>query len=65
MAHVTAFDRMLIGGELVHSSSGAFDDSINPATEEVIGRSPRGTRQDVDRAVAAAEAAWPAWAALT
>ncbi|MBR3191934.1 MAG: aldehyde dehydrogenase family protein, partial [Bosea sp.] len=56
---------MLIGGELVHSSSGAFDDSINPATEEVIGRSPRGTRQDVDRAVAAAEAAWPAWAALT
>lgn len=56
---------MLIGGELVYSTSGEFDDSINPATEEVIGRSPRGTREDVDKAVQAAEAAWPAWAALS
>lgn len=63
--YVTAADRMLIGGELVHSSSGEFDLSINPATEEVIGRSPRGTKEDVDRAVRAAEAAWPAWAATT
>lgn len=65
MAYVTTSDRMLIGGELVHSSSGEFDESINPATEEVIGRSPRGTKEDVARAVVAAEAAWPAWAALT
>lgn len=65
MAYVTASDRMLIGGELVHGSTGEFDDSVNPATEEIIGRSPRGTRDDVARAVAAAEAAWPAWAALT
>ena len=63
MAYVTKSDRMLIGGELVHSSSGEFDESINPATEEVIGRSPRGTREDVARAVCAAEEAWPAWAA--
>jgi aldehyde dehydrogenase (NAD+)/betaine-aldehyde dehydrogenase len=65
MAYVTAADRMLIGGELVHSSSGEFDLSINPATEEIIGRSPRGTKEDVDRAVQAAEAAWPGWAATT
>jgi aldehyde dehydrogenase (NAD+)/betaine-aldehyde dehydrogenase len=65
MAYVTDLDRMLIGGELVHSSSGAFDESINPATEEPIGRSPRGTAEDVARAVAAAEAAWPAWAELS
>lgn len=65
MAYVTAADRMLIGGELVHSTSGEFDLSINPATEEIIGRSPRGTKEDVDRAVAAGEAAWPGWAATT
>ncbi|MFK3668389.1 aldehyde dehydrogenase family protein [Ochrobactrum teleogrylli] len=65
MAYVTESDRMLIGGELVHGSTGEFDYSINPATEEIIGRSPRGTRDDVARAVAAAEGAWPAWAALT
>ena len=65
MAYVTTADRMLIGGELVHSSNGEFDYSINPATEETIGRCPRGTVEDVNRAVKAAEAAWPAWAALT
>ena len=65
MAYVTTADRMLIGGELVHSASGEFDYSINPATEETIGRCPRGTVDDVNRAVKAAEAAWPAWAALT
>ncbi|MDQ0472081.1 aldehyde dehydrogenase family protein [Labrys wisconsinensis] len=65
MAYVTNSDRMLIGGELVHSSNGEFDPSINPANEAVIGRSPRGTTEDVARAVASAQAAWPAWAATT
>ncbi|SMH32790.1 aldehyde dehydrogenase family protein [Mesorhizobium australicum] len=65
MAYVTQADRMLIGGELVHASDGAFDESINPATEEVIGRVPRATVADVDAAVTAADAAWPAWAELT
>lgn len=65
MGYVTTAERMLIGGELVASESGAFDESINPATEEVIGRAPAGTARDVDRAVAAAEAAWPAWAERT
>ncbi|PSH65237.1 aldehyde dehydrogenase family protein [Phyllobacterium sophorae] len=65
MAYVTTSNRMLINGALVHSSSGEFDESINPATEEVIGQSPRGTKEDVERAVAAAETAWPGWAATT
>lgn len=56
------YERMLIGGELVASESGAWDVSINPATEEPIGRSPAATARDVDRAVQAANAAWPAWA---
>src|SRR5262249_21812176 len=58
-------ERMLIGGELVASESNNWDDSINPANEETIGRSPAATKADVNRAVAAAEAAAPKWAALT
>jgi aldehyde dehydrogenase (NAD+)/betaine-aldehyde dehydrogenase len=61
---VTEACRMLIGGELVESESGRFDDSLNPATEEVIGRAPAATRIDVDKAVLAAEKAWPDWAAM-
>ncbi|MGE3141990.1 MAG: aldehyde dehydrogenase family protein [Hyphomonadaceae bacterium] len=37
-------------------------DVINPATEEVIGRVALGAKADVDRAVAAARAAFPAFA---
>ena len=56
---------MLIGGELVESESGAWLDSVNPATEELIGRVPAGTKADVERAYEAAAAAQPAWAAFT
>jgi betaine-aldehyde dehydrogenase len=56
--------RMLIGGEMVESESGQWLDSVNPANEEYIGRIPAGSAKDVNRAVAAAEAAQPAWAAL-
>ncbi|MEU6204401.1 aldehyde dehydrogenase family protein [Micromonospora musae] len=37
----------------------------NPATEEVIATVPAGTAADVDRAVAAARAAFDGWAAIT
>jgi acyl-CoA reductase-like NAD-dependent aldehyde dehydrogenase len=56
--------RMLIGGELVESESGRWLESIDPASEEVLGRVPQGTGADIERAVAAASAAQPAWAAL-
>ncbi|WP_417678831.1 aldehyde dehydrogenase family protein [Roseibium sp.] len=52
---------MLINGELVESVSGRWKDCINPADETVIGQAPVGTREDVNRAVDAAQAAWPAW----
>lgn len=65
MERVTQAERMLIGGELVAGESGEWTTSINPANEEPIGRTPVATRGDVDRAVAAAEAAWPRWAART
>lgn len=53
---------MLIGGELVEAASGKTLDSLNPATEEVIGRIPAGDKVDVDRAVVAATQAQLEWA---
>ncbi|MCI3275615.1 aldehyde dehydrogenase family protein [Streptomyces cylindrosporus] len=38
-------------------------DVVNPVDEQVIGRVPAGTAEDVDQAVRAARAALPAWAA--
>ncbi|MGC5567740.1 aldehyde dehydrogenase family protein [Streptomyces sp. FR-108] len=38
---------------------------VNPATEEAVARFRAGGPEDVDRAVAAASAAQPGWAALT
>ncbi|WP_168879668.1 aldehyde dehydrogenase family protein [Rhizobium sp. P28RR-XV] len=65
MARITSCERMLIGGELVESASGGWMDSVSPVTEEVIGRVPVATAEDVERAVVAAENAWPEWAAMT
>ena len=45
---------MYIGGEWVESRSGARDDVINPATGKAIGTVPAGTREDAQRAIAAA-----------
>jgi 1-pyrroline dehydrogenase len=53
--------KMFIGGEFVDSSSGETMDVLNPATGEVIAEVPRGTADDVERAVAAAKAAWNEW----
>jgi aldehyde dehydrogenase (NAD+) len=36
---------------------------VNPATEEVVAQVARGSAEDVDRAVAAARAAFPGWSA--
>lgn len=56
---------MLIGGSWVQAATGELEDIFNPATGEIIARVPRGGPQDVDRAVAAAKAAFPAWSRTT
>ncbi|MFI6350989.1 aldehyde dehydrogenase family protein [Streptomyces sp. NPDC050560] len=56
---------MLIGGELTGSDSGEWLDSVNPADEQVIGRTPAGTATDIARAVGAAQDAFPGWRALS
>jgi acyl-CoA reductase-like NAD-dependent aldehyde dehydrogenase len=54
-------DKIYINGEWISSTGTGTIDVINPATEEVMGRIPDGTAEDVDRAARAAEAAFPAW----
>jgi aldehyde dehydrogenase (NAD+) len=53
-----------IGGEWREGASGATFDDTNPAHDgEVVARFQRSTVDDVDAALAAAEAAFPAWRA--
>ncbi|RCV53817.1 aldehyde dehydrogenase family protein [Marinitenerispora sediminis] len=56
---------LYIGGAWTSSAAPETIDVVNPATEEVVDRVPAGDPADVERAVAAARAAFPAWAALT
>ncbi|WP_018634153.1 aldehyde dehydrogenase family protein [Neomegalonema perideroedes] len=53
--------RLLIDGALVAGDSTM--EVVNPATEEVLALAPRGSEAQLDAAVAAAKAAFPAWAA--
>src|SRR5437764_2902117 len=58
-------DRIYIGGAWVASSGTTTIDVVNPATEEVVGRVPQGSAEDVDRAVAAAKEAFGEWSETT
>lgn len=53
--------KLLIDGRLVPGNASL--DVIDPATEEVIAKAPRADRAQLDEAIAAAKAAFPAWAA--
>ena len=56
-------DKLYIDGAWVPSTGTGNIDVINASTEEVMGRIPDGTPEDVDRAVRAAKRAFPGWAA--
>ncbi|WP_427306379.1 aldehyde dehydrogenase family protein [Cupriavidus sp. H39] len=59
-------DKFYLDGKWVAPAAGATQaDIIDPATEAVAGRLAMGTAADVDRAVAAARAAFPAWSMST
>lgn len=53
--------RLLIDGKLVDGDQTMA--VLNPATEEVLAQCPRASKAQLDTAVAAAKAAFPAWAA--
>lgn len=55
---------LLIGGQMVDPEGETWD-VFNPATEEVIATVGGASAAQVDAAVAAAKAAFPAWAALS
>ncbi len=50
--------RNLIDGELVGASHGNVFENLDPTTEEVLGTAADGTREDAERAVAAARRAF-------
>lgn len=54
-------DKLYIGGEWVDPSGDETIDVVNSTTEETMGSIPAGTPEDVDRAVAAARAAFETW----
>ena len=56
---------MLIDGEWCDAASGATVEATSPATGESLGPVAEGDREDARRAIAAANAAFPAWAART
>jgi acyl-CoA reductase-like NAD-dependent aldehyde dehydrogenase len=62
---IPVHDRLYIGGQWIQPIGDETIDVVNPYTEEVIASIPAGTAADVDRAVAAARAAFPSWAATS
>jgi acyl-CoA reductase-like NAD-dependent aldehyde dehydrogenase len=54
-----------IGGDWVKPVKGSYAEDLAPATGLAIAEYPRSTVEDIDLAVAAAEAAFPAWAATS
>ncbi len=59
-----AYDKLYINGSWVPSAGTGTHSVTDSATEEVIATVPDGTASDVDAAVSAAKAAFPAWSAL-
>ncbi|HMC37071.1 MAG TPA: aldehyde dehydrogenase family protein, partial [Actinomycetota bacterium] len=55
-------DTIYVGGAWIPSTGTETIDVVNATTEEVMGRIPQGTPEDVDKAVAAAGQAFPEWA---
>ena len=54
-------DKLFIGGGWTPGRSGRTFEVVNPSTEEVLAAVPRGTPEDVDDAVRAAETAFGIW----
>ena len=53
--------KLLIGGELVESSTSEWRDIVNPATQEVLARIPFATEAEMNAAVASAKEAFKTW----
>ncbi len=58
---IKTHDKLFINGQWVKSTGTETIDVINSTTEEVMGRIPEGTADDVNAAVAAAKTAFESW----
>jgi succinate-semialdehyde dehydrogenase/glutarate-semialdehyde dehydrogenase len=56
--------KLIIAGESCDGTGRVTAEIKNPATGEVVDRVAVGTREDVDRAIDAAESAFPKWSAV-
>lgn len=54
-----------VGGKWIEADSGRFITVVNPATGEPLGQVPALGQAETRRAIEAANAAYPAWRALT
>jgi aldehyde dehydrogenase (NAD+) len=57
-AEIQVRDKLFIDGEWIDPAGSETIDVVNASTEEVMGRIPQGTPEDVDKAVAAARRAF-------
>jgi malonate-semialdehyde dehydrogenase (acetylating)/methylmalonate-semialdehyde dehydrogenase len=53
--------KLLIDGKFVESTAQEWRDIVNPATQELVGRVPFATKEEVDAAVASAAKAFQTW----
>jgi acyl-CoA reductase-like NAD-dependent aldehyde dehydrogenase len=53
--------KLFINGEFVDAAAAGTFETINPGNGEIISRIAEGTAEDIDKAVAAATEAFPAW----
>jgi malonate-semialdehyde dehydrogenase (acetylating)/methylmalonate-semialdehyde dehydrogenase len=53
--------KLLIGGQLVESTTTQWRDVVNPATQEVLARVPFATTEEMNAAVASAKEAFSTW----
>jgi acyl-CoA reductase-like NAD-dependent aldehyde dehydrogenase len=59
------YHKLYIDGEWVDGAKGATFDSYNPYTGEVFATVAAGEVEDLQRAIAAADAALPAWSSAS
>jgi acyl-CoA reductase-like NAD-dependent aldehyde dehydrogenase len=64
-AEIQVRDKLYIGGEWADPSGDETIDVVNASTEEVMGRIPQSTPEDVERAVTAARKAFETWSTTT
>src|SRR5213592_192329 len=60
---MSVHDKLYVNGEWIEPAGNGMLDLINSTTEEIMGRVPEGTPEDISRAVAAARAAFDSWSA--